>query len=139
MANINNIPSPLLGDSQGGGLENEVLNQMLVELLRDLSLNKNLFTTDLSDSEDEEILEAYGYTLHKITITDDSGVQGRISVALPSSLSVSESRKVLKGIKTFEQVIQAVDDYMYYYNNERRQWNKNKMTPIEYKNFLLAS
>lgn len=108
MANINNIPSPLLGDSQGGGLENEVLNQMLVELLRDLSLNKNLFTTDLSDSEDKEILEAYGYTLHKITITDDSGVQGRISVALPSSLSVSESRKVLKGIKTFE------DAYMYY-------------------------
>lgn len=108
MANINNIPSPLLGDIQGGGLENEVLNQMLVELLRDLSLNKNLFTTDLSDSEDKEILEAYGYTLHKITITDDSGVQGRISVALPSSLSVSESRKVLKGIKTFE------DAYMYY-------------------------
>ena len=108
MANINNIPSPLLGDSQGGGLENEVLNQMLVELLRDLSLNKNLFTTDLSDSEDKEILEAYGYTLHKITITDDSGMQGRISVALPSSLSVSESRKVLKGIKTFE------DAYMYY-------------------------
>ena len=108
MANINNIPSPLLGDSQSGGLENEVLNQMLVELLRDLSLNKNLFTTDLSDSEDKEILEAYGYTLHKITITDDSGVQGRISVALPSSLSVSESRKVLKGIKTFE------DAYMYY-------------------------
>ena len=108
MANINNIPSPLLGDSQGGGLENEVLNQMLVELLRDLSLNKNLFTTDLSDSEDKEILEAYGYTLHKITITDDSGVQRRISVALPSSLSVSESRKVLKGIKTFE------DAYMYY-------------------------
>lgn len=108
MANINNIPSPLLGDSQGGGLENEVLNQMLVELLRDLSLNKNLFTTDLSDSEDKEILEAYSYTLHKITITDDSGVQGRISVALPSSLSVSESRKVLKGIKTFE------DAYMYY-------------------------
>ena len=108
MANINNIPSPLLGDSQGGGLENEVLNQMLVELLRDLSLNKNLFTTDLSDSEDKEILEAYGYTIHKITITDDSGVQGRISVALPSSLSVSESRKVLKGIKTFE------DAYMYY-------------------------
>ena len=96
MANINNIPSPLLGDSQGGGLENEVLNQMLVELLRDLSLNKNLFTTDLSDSEDKEILEAYGYTLHKITITDDSGVQGRISVALPSSLSVSESGKYLK-------------------------------------------
>ena len=45
----------------------------------------------------------------------------------------------LKGIKTFEQVIPIIDDYMYYYNNERRQWNKNRMTPIEYRNFLLAS
>jgi transposase InsO family protein len=45
----------------------------------------------------------------------------------------------LKGIKTFEQVVSIIDDYMYYYNNERRQWNKNKMTPIEYRKFLLAS
>jgi len=45
----------------------------------------------------------------------------------------------LKGIKTFAQVAAIIDDYMYYYNNERRQWNKNKMTPIEYRNFLLAS
>ena len=45
----------------------------------------------------------------------------------------------LKGIKTFEQVISIIDDYMYYYNNERRQWNKNKMTPVEYRKFLLAS
>ena len=41
-------------------------------------------------------------------------------------------------LKTFEQVIQVIDD-MYYYNNERRQWNKNKMTPVEYRKFLLAS
>ena len=45
----------------------------------------------------------------------------------------------LKGLKTFEQVIQVIDDYMYYYNNERRQWNKSKMTPVEYRKFLLAS
>lgn len=45
----------------------------------------------------------------------------------------------LKGVKTFEQVVSIIDNYVYYYNNERRQWNKNKMTPIEYRNFLLAS
>lgn len=43
----------------------------------------------------------------------------------------------LKGIKTFEQVISIIDDYMYYYNNERRQWNKNRMTPVEYRKHLL--
>ena len=45
----------------------------------------------------------------------------------------------LKGIRTFDQIITLIDDYMYYYNYERRQWNKNKMTPIEYRKFLLAS
>lgn len=45
----------------------------------------------------------------------------------------------LKGVRTFEQVISIIDEYMYYYNNERRQWNKNKMTPVEYRKFLLAS
>ena len=42
-------------------------------------------------------------------------------------------------IITFEQVIQVIDDYMHYHNNERRQWNKIKMTPVEYRKFLLAS
>lgn len=45
----------------------------------------------------------------------------------------------LKGIKTFEQVVATIDNYMYYYNNERRQWNKNRMTPVEYRKFLMAS
>lgn len=108
MANINKIPSPLLGDDQSGGIGNEVLNQMLVELLRDLSLNKNIFTTDLSDTEDEEILEAYGYKLHDVIVNNEDGMPGKIPVALPSTLSGSEVRKVLKGIKTFNEA------YLYY-------------------------
>ena len=34
---------------------------------------------------------------------------------------------------------EMIDNYMFYYNYVRPQWNKNKMTPIEYRNFLLAS
>ena len=45
----------------------------------------------------------------------------------------------LKGIKSFEQVIGIIDNYMYYYNNERRQWDKKRMTPVEYRRSLLAS
>lgn len=105
MASIKNIPPSY---NQSGGIENEVLNQMLVELLRDLSLNKNIFTTDLSDAEDKEILEAYGYKLHDVVVNNDEGVPGKIPVALPTTLSDSEVRKVLKGIKTFDEA------YLYY-------------------------
>ncbi len=45
----------------------------------------------------------------------------------------------LIGFKTFEQVASAVDNYLSYYNNQRKQWSKNKMTPVEYREMLLAS
>ena len=44
-----------------------------------------------------------------------------------------------KKCKTFEELSALVDDYMYNYNYKRKQWSKNKMTPMEYKNFLLVS
>ena len=45
----------------------------------------------------------------------------------------------LQNVKTFNQLVERIDDYMYYYNYERKQWNKNRMTPIQYRDFLLAS
>ena len=44
-----------------------------------------------------------------------------------------------KKCKTFEALSEMIDNYMFYYNYVRPQRNKNKMTPIEYRNFLLAS
>lgn len=44
----------------------------------------------------------------------------------------------LRSCKTFQDVIDAVDNYMLMYNN-RPQWNKNKLSPLEYKEFLLAA
>lgn len=44
-----------------------------------------------------------------------------------------------KKCKTFEELSAIIDDYMYNYNYTRKQWSKNKMTPMEYKKFLLVS
>ena len=38
---------------------------------------------------------------------------------------------------TFEQLYQLVENYIHYYNHERAQWSKNKMTPVEYRDHLL--
>ena len=40
---------------------------------------------------------------------------------------------------TNKQVGIAIDDYIYYYNNCRYQWTKNKMAPVEYRNHLLVA
>ena len=40
--------------------------------------------------------------------------------------------------KTFEELRLVIDEYMRYYNHERKQWERKKMTPVEYRNHLLA-
>ena len=44
-----------------------------------------------------------------------------------------------KSCDSFESLCSKITEYMQYYNNERKQWTRNKMTPVEYRNHLLAS
>jgi transposase InsO family protein len=44
-----------------------------------------------------------------------------------------------KSCQSFEELRSKIGEYMRYYNNERKQWTRNKMTPVEYRNHLLAS
>lgn len=41
-----------------------------------------------------------------------------------------------KSCYTFAELRLKIDEYMRYYNNERKQWTRNKMTPVEYRNHL---
>jgi transposase InsO family protein len=43
-----------------------------------------------------------------------------------------------KTAKTFNDLDSIIDNYMEYYNNRRYQWDLKKMTPVEYRNHLLA-
>lgn len=43
-----------------------------------------------------------------------------------------------KECKTFEELDNLCQKYKDYYNNERRQWNLKKMTPIQYEQYLLS-
>jgi transposase InsO family protein len=38
---------------------------------------------------------------------------------------------------TLEELRLKVDEYMAYYNHERKQWTRNKMTPVEYRGYLI--
>jgi len=43
------------------------------------------------------------------------------------------SKILLMNLKDVEKVIK---NYTLYYNNNRFQWNKKKMTPVQYRNHL---
>lgn len=44
-----------------------------------------------------------------------------------------------KNCKTFDELAEKIDEYMYYYNNERYQWSRNKMTPVQNRSHLLIA
>lgn len=39
---------------------------------------------------------------------------------------------------TFNELYLKIDEYMRYYNCERKQWTRNKMSPVEYRNYLIS-
>ena len=43
-----------------------------------------------------------------------------------------------KTCSSFEELRLKISDYMQYYNYERKQWTRNKMTPVEYRDHLLT-
>ena len=45
----------------------------------------------------------------------------------------------IKSCQTFEEVKTLVENYIYYYNNERYLWDLNKMTPAERRCHLLTA
>lgn len=43
-----------------------------------------------------------------------------------------------KNCKMFDELRLLINQYMKYYNHERKQWGRKKMTPVNYRNHLLA-
>jgi transposase InsO family protein len=39
---------------------------------------------------------------------------------------------------TYNELRLIIDEYMRYYNYERKQWTRNRMTPVAYREYLLA-
>jgi len=44
-----------------------------------------------------------------------------------------------KSCKSFGELRLKITEYMRYYNYERKQWTRNKMTPVEYRTYLTNS
>ncbi len=45
---------------------------------------------------------------------------------------------ILSNCNDIDEVINEIYDYIDYYNNNRYQWNLNKMTPVQYRNHLVS-
>ena len=42
-----------------------------------------------------------------------------------------------KEIYSFSELERVIKEYMIYFNNNRPQWDKKKMTPVQFREYLL--
>ena len=110
----------------------------------------------------ENLKQDHAQHLHEVLIHSDQGFHytNPLYIDMVSSLTMvqSMSRKgncidnapiesffghlkdeiEYKSAKTFDQLYAMIETYMAYYNGERQQWDKQKMTPIQYRDHLLS-
>lgn len=83
---------------------------------------------------------SYIALLNKLNITRSMSRRGNCWDNAPqeSFFGHMKDELHLKECDSYEAVCNELNDYFDYYNNHRYQWNLNKMTPVQYRNYLLA-
>lgn len=81
----------------------------------------------------------YSNTLKELGITQSMSRKGICidNAPIESFFGHMKDEINLKECETYEELKIMIDNYMYFYNNKRYQWNLKKMTPTQYRKYLL--
>ena len=104
-----------------------------------ISLNKDVLIH--SDQGVHYTSPKYQKLLKKQKITQSMSRRGNCwdNAPMESFFGHMKDEIELDTCKNLIDVNKVIEKYMKYYNNERYQWNLKKMTPVQYRNHLLAS
>ena len=104
-----------------------------------ISLNKDVLIH--SDQGSHYTSPKYQLLLKKQKITQSMSRRGNCwdNAPMESFFGHMKDEIELDTCKNIKDVKKVIEKYMKYYNNERYQWNLKKMTPVQYRNHLLAS
>jgi len=81
----------------------------------------------------------YSNLLKELNITQSMSRKGNCidNSPIESFFGHAKDEIDLKECETFEELKVIIDNYIDFYNNKRYQWNLKKMTPVQYRNYLL--
>ena len=84
---------------------------------------------------------AYRQALQELGITQSMSRKGNCidNAPMESFFGHCKDELEFKTCRTFQELIVKVSEYMQYYNHDRYQWDLNKMTPVEYRDHLVAA
>ena len=84
---------------------------------------------------------AYRQALQEMNISQSMSRKGNCidNAPMESFFGHCKDELEFKSCKTFEELIVKVREYMQYYNYDRYQWDLNKMSPVMYRDHLVAA
>jgi transposase InsO family protein len=84
---------------------------------------------------------AYRQALQELDITQSMSRKGNCidNAPMESFFGHCKDELEFKACRTFEELIVKVGEYMQYYNHDRYQWDLNKMTPVQFRDHLVAT
>lgn len=84
---------------------------------------------------------AYRQALQELNLTQSMSRKGNCidNAPMESFFGHCKDELDIKTCRTFEELTVKVREYMQYYNHDRYQWGLNKMTPVQYRDHLVAA
>jgi putative transposase len=84
---------------------------------------------------------SYIKLLKELDITQSMSAKGKCidNAPIESFFGHMKDELEYRHCTTLTELQLEIDEYMRYYNHERKQWTRNKMTPIEYREYLLET
>ncbi|KSU59412.1 transposase [[Bacillus] enclensis] len=141
--------SMILDGSSGEALAYHVSDRMTMELATD-TLKKLKKNRRFKKHKDSLIHSDQGvhYThpqfqkmVKKLGIRQSMSRRGNCwdNAPIESFFGHLKDETSIKSCLTLEEVQKEIKQYMTYYNHYRYQWNRKKMTPVQYRNHLLVA
>ncbi len=105
--------------------------------LKELNLNANVIIH--SDQGAHYTSNSYKDKIQEIGLTGSMSRRGKCvdNASIETFLGHMKDEVDFKKLETYKEVVEAINTYMYKYNNLRPRWTLKKMTPVEYRNHLL--
>lgn len=104
-------------------------------------LNKLKFTPEIIHSDRGGVYTGFRYIHHlkHLNITRSMSNPGEPIDNAPTESFFGHFKDEVdyQDCENLQQISDIIDNSIYYYNNYRPQWEKKRMTPLEYKNSLL--
>lgn len=127
------------GEVMAWNLSETLAMTLVIETIRNMKLESNENILIHSDQGFHYTNPKYIEILKELNMNQSMSRKGNCidNAPIESFFGHMKDELEYKSCRSFKELFLRIEKYMRYYNYERKQWTRNKMTPVKYRNYLL--